>query len=104
MFLEYVIFISICSIFAGSPVKAEDTPGAVRLNMADPRPAHLRNVPGYNDFVRNMVINYCSDTSHDLSMKYLYPKANLQAAAWDHAYVERPMTEYWVDKALQVTY
>lgn len=72
------------------------------VNLADPRPLKFRKLAGYNDFVRNNVINYCSRTSHDLAMRYIYPKANLQAAVHDHAYLERSFTEYWVDKGLQV--
>ena len=41
----------------GSPVKCEmlEIPSKVTTSLEDPRPMHLRNMAGYNDFVRNMV-------------------------------------------------
>ena len=54
---------------------------------------------GYNDMVRNLIINYCANTGADLTMRYAYPKANMQAAMTDHDYCMRPFTEYWIDEA-----
>ena len=71
--------------------------------LADPRPAHLRNMPGYNDYVRSLVLNYCAAYQEDLTMRYLYPGADIQTAVEDHAYLVLPFTEYWVDRANAVS-
>ncbi|XP_041354664.1 uncharacterized protein LOC121372425 isoform X2 [Gigantopelta aegis] len=71
--------------------------------MSDPRPVEFRDQPGFEDRARNCIINYCSNTNQDLTMKYLYEKADIQTAANDHHYLALPLTEYWVDKSLHVT-
>ena len=89
--------------FAGSPVKAEQLATKSRaVRLEDPRPLHLRNLPGYNDYVRSCVVNYCCSSGNDLAMRYLYEKADLSAAVHDHRYMTTPFTEFWVDSALQV--
>ena len=63
------------------------------LLLDDPRPEKFRNIAGYNDHVRSTVINCITLTSHDLAIRYLYPKADLQAAVHDHKYsVHSPST------------
>ncbi|VDI43683.1 Hypothetical predicted protein, partial [Mytilus galloprovincialis] len=71
--------------------------------LADPRPLKYRNCPGYNDHIKNTVTNYCSVSSMDLSIRYLYEKADIQAAAKDHDYCTMPLTEHWIDRANKVT-
>ena len=87
-------------------MKAEDIPrkGRTDPNLSDPRPEEFRNNEGYNDLVRNHIINYCacSETSNDIALRYAYPKADLQTAATDHLYETRPVTHFMVDRALQV--
>ncbi|XP_014678575.1 PREDICTED: uncharacterized protein LOC106818373, partial [Priapulus caudatus] len=85
----------------GSPVKAEDISSKVSCMQDDPRPEHFRHMSGYNDYVRNAVINYCAESLLDMTMRYLYPKVSLQAAVLDHDYLMLPFTEYWVDRSLQ---
>lgn len=66
---------------SGSPVKAEKLPAKRKLGpeyLADPRPLKYRNCQGYNDHVRNSVINFCSATSMDISLRYVYGKADIQ--------------------------
>ena len=66
--------------FLGSPVKAEILSVKRKLSddyFADPRPAKYRNKAGFNDRVRNIVINYCSQLSKDISFRYLIPKADV---------------------------
>jgi len=70
--------------------------------LDDPRPPHMRQLAGYNDFVRSAVVNYCSTTGQDLAIRYLYGKADLGAAVHDHHYLSRPFTEFWIDSALKV--
>lgn len=57
---------------------------------------------GYNDFIRHNVTNFCAMTSSDISFRYLYQKADIQAAVKDHDYCSLPFTEYWVDDAVKV--
>jgi len=88
----------------GSPLKADKLPSKCAKGLLDdPRPPQLRNLVGYEHHVRSTVVNYCSNTGHDLTMRYLYEKADLGAAVHDHRYMTRPFTEFWVDSALQVT-
>ena len=84
-------FISPCikmhykKIFLFLLVKAENISRTKRLNddhFEDPRSVHLRNVTGYEDRVRNMIINYCSWKSDNLAYRYLIPKADIQVFFW----------------------
>ena len=47
-------------------------------------------------------MDYIAATGHDLTIRYIYRKADLQAAVRDHCYLERPFTEYWIDSHLKV--
>ncbi|XP_048254636.1 uncharacterized protein LOC124112985 [Haliotis rufescens] len=67
------------------------------------RTAVCRHMSGYNDHVRNMMTNYCSKSSHNVALRYVHPKADVQTAAEDHHYLKQPFTEYMVDMALKVT-
>lgn len=57
---------------------------------------------GYNDHVRYTMVNYCSSTSMDISLRYIYPKANIQHAVLAHTYLEKSFAENWIDNALTV--
>eukprot|EP00105_Crassostrea_gigas_P029744 XP_011451771.1 PREDICTED: uncharacterized protein LOC105345344 [Crassostrea gigas] len=92
--------------YHGVPVDAESIPSRKRPSdesLEDPRPAKFRKVPGYQDYVRSLLINYCSMTSEDIALRYLFGKANIQVAAVDHYYTRIPVTEYWVDEANKIT-
>jgi hypothetical protein len=68
-------------LFIGFPVKADDLPRKRRLTddlFNDPRPEHLRDVAGYADRVQNMVLNYCAETSDNITFRNLIKKANIQ--------------------------
>ncbi|CAC5380159.1 unnamed protein product [Mytilus coruscus] len=94
------------AFYNGSPVKTQSIPSKRKhldSILDDPRPAKFHNLKGYNDHVRNSLINFCSTTSMDISLRYIYPKADLQNAVHDHDYLERPFAEYWIDNALMVT-
>jgi hypothetical protein len=83
--------------YAGTPVKAKDIPNTSRkCKLTDPRPPEYRNIEGYEDHVRSTVLNYCANTSKDITMKYMWERADLQAAANDHNYMDLPVTEHWV--------
>nr|CAB3263320.1 uncharacterized protein LOC108950671 [Phallusia mammillata] len=69
----------------------------------DPRPQRFRNMPGYQDFVRSTVINYCSKSSKDISIRHIYGSADLKTATVDHDYFVLPFHEYWVEKSLKVS-
>ncbi|VDI46737.1 Hypothetical predicted protein [Mytilus galloprovincialis] len=80
------------SSYSGSPVKAEKLPTKRKLApvyLADPRPLKYRNCPGYNDHIKNTVTNFCSVSSMDLSIRYLYEKADIQVTQSDVDLIER---------------
>lgn len=92
--------------YSGSPVKAEDLPmkrGLTDDYLTDPRQVKYRNNAGFPDRAANMVLNYCAMTSDNLTYRYLHSKADMRAATLDHDYLIKPITEYWIDSALQVT-
>ena len=94
-------------IFTGSHIKAQNLPSRrkhIDTILDDPRPAKYRNMKGYNDHVRNTMLNYCSSTSMDISLRYIYPKANIQHAVLDHNYLEKSFAENWIDNALTVSF
>lgn len=67
--------------FTGAPVPAEDLPSKRKTGedfLEDPRPPKYRNTGGYNDYVRNCILNHCSSTSQDIAMRYLYERADIQ--------------------------
>ncbi|XP_048244174.1 uncharacterized protein LOC124137475 [Haliotis rufescens] len=62
-----------------------------------------RNSASYRDHVRNITINYCSSASKDITIRYLFERASLSSAVRDHDYLDKPFTEYWVERALKIT-
>ena len=63
-------------IFTWSPIKAQHLPSKrkhIDTILDDPRLAKYRNMKGYNDHVRNTMVNDCSSTSMDISLRYIYP-------------------------------
>ncbi|XP_061190767.1 uncharacterized protein LOC133198798 isoform X1 [Saccostrea echinata] len=72
-------------------------------DLSDPRPQKYRGIAGYNDYVSNILTNYCALTSADLSFKYMKPKAFINFAVLDHDYLDLPFTEYWIDAAQNVS-
>jgi len=46
--------------------------------LDDPRPDKYRKMEGYTDCVRNAMVNYCANTSEDLALRYIFPRADLQ--------------------------
>ncbi|XP_041363632.1 uncharacterized protein LOC121379200 [Gigantopelta aegis] len=79
-----------CKKFVGSPLKAKqmNLPRADEFtNMDfDPRPANLRNNPGYSDFFRNHCLNFLGISK--MPIFQLIPPANSYAVALDHDYLE----------------
>ncbi|XP_061174665.1 uncharacterized protein LOC133183774 [Saccostrea echinata] len=49
------------------------------------------------------MVNYCSASSMDITMRYSTPSTSLLVASRDHDYLQLPFTEYIVDRALCVT-
>jgi len=81
----------------GSPIKAPQIPMRKRSAAGeddDPRPEKLRNMPGYDDFFRNTMINYEAETNHGLGMRFLMEKADLQEAMHDHTYTKIPFGRF----------
>lgn len=79
----------------GTPQKAESLPGRKCSAVFDPRPQKQNHVDK-NMKLHSLMVNYVYDTNHDLSLRYVFPRADLQTAANDHDYLERPFTEFWV--------
>ena len=61
-------------VFGGSPMKAESLPGKRKCSLADTRPTKLRRLSGYADHVRSTVLNYCSQSSKDIAIRYFWRK------------------------------
>ena len=76
----------------GSPVRAEELGKAIKKR--DPRPEKYRNMEGYPDYVYNMTTNFCAETGLDVTMRYNYPKADVQKAQLDHDYLALPFVQY----------
>lgn len=89
-----------------TPLKAEHvrTSTKQRLYLDDVRPTEFQNIPGYNDYVRNCVINYVAATGDDIAARHGYNRANLQAANVDHAYCQLPLLEYHIDRITALTH
>lgn len=68
----------------------------------DPRPLKYRALPGYNDHVRNLVINFSCHSNENIAMRFNFQRANLKEATLDHQYTEKMFTEYWIDSSLKV--
>lgn len=77
----------------GSPKKAESFKTPI-VDCGDPRPVHLRNLQGYNDFVTNQTVNFVYQTGLDVGNRYRSTPANLVEAARDHHYLAIPYPLY----------
>jgi hypothetical protein len=87
----------------GSPIKSENLPDCVHVDLSDPRPVHLRQRVDQQDQVRNLVTNYVANTGSDINARYLFSKTvDLQQTAHDHDYFTRPFTELLVIKRNEV--
>uniref|UniRef100_K1P1G8 Uncharacterized protein n=1 Tax=Magallana gigas TaxID=29159 RepID=K1P1G8_MAGGI len=67
--------------YHGVPMDAVSIPSRIRPfdeSLEEPRPAKFRKVPGYQDNVRSLLINYFSMTSEDVALRYFFGKANIQ--------------------------
>jgi len=78
-----------CKRFLGSPLKTQslNMPGADEFtNMEfDPRPQHLRNMPGYQDHFRNTCLNFSGIS--EMPIFQTFEPANTLAVAHDHDYL-----------------
>ena len=82
-------------LHTGSPQKAEQL--CNKLNEEtddDPRPKHMRMRPSYSGEVMMKTINFSFFSGLDIAFRYNGEKANLQAAAQDHDYLERDFRSY----------
>ena len=50
------------------------------------------------------MVNYVFETKHDLNLRYIFPKADLQTAVKDHDHLDRPYTEYRVIERNKVSF
>lgn len=83
-------------------MKMETIPGKHHAQTDDPRSLEYRNLVGYESHVRNEVTNYCTTFRRNLTYRYMVPKGDWQLISHDHDYLQRPLTEHFVDTAVQV--
>ncbi|XP_062616798.1 uncharacterized protein LOC134278502 [Saccostrea cucullata] len=64
----------------GSPVKVEHLSRKRKSEsiLDDPRPEKRRNMEGFEDRVRNILINYTAKSSADIAYRYLFKGADLK--------------------------
>ena len=80
-------------VHSAAPVEAEKLGRGAPVR--DPRPPEFRNMPGYNDLVRNEIINFCANSNLDLSMRYVYDeRADLACLVQQHDYLKEPISHY----------
>ena len=92
--------------FKGSPVKAHKfiltqkpaTPNSIAIiSSCDPRPAEYRNMKYYQNFVRNVSLNF-QYLGNEMPICQLYEPANLYAVAHDHDYLKYSPEEMFLQK------
>lgn len=77
---------------SGSPYKLAHDTRMTALAVEDPRPRQYRNRPNYQSEVDNLTTHFCLESGLDIARRRAIPKANLQAAVVDHAYLALPLT------------
>ena len=80
LFRMLTVLINLLMFLKGAPVTIEHLPMKRKQvgMLEDPRPEKFRKMEGYTDLVRNVMINYCAYSSHDLALRYIFPQADLQ--------------------------
>ena len=91
---------------AGSPVKAEQMFKRKKTSSStvyDPRPKSAKLTVGDKmSKAYALMVNYVYDTKHDINLRYMFGKADLQTASVDHDYLTKPFTELWVEQSIKV--
>ena len=72
--------------YTGSPVKLYDVASGKSVLRFDPRPSNLQNMSGYDEFVKNMAVNYSLYFSRAMPLLQLIEPANPFAIRNDHSY------------------
>ena len=89
-----------CKRFLGSPLKTQslNMPGADKFtNMEfDPRPQHLRNMPGYQDHFRNTCLNFSGIS--EMPIFQTFEPANTLAVAHDHDYLRLTPKDHFLER------
>ncbi|KAL5019069.1 hypothetical protein ScPMuIL_004791 [Solemya velum] len=88
-----------CKAYMGSPIKAGEIPLYNKCNMDvryDPRPPEYRNTSGYNDYFRNLCLNYPRVNRFPIAQ--VFPPANTYAAAEDHDYSKLSQADIWLEQ------
>ena len=80
---------------AGSPIKSQALGGLTEYDE-DPRPKKFKELPEENRLSRlaNATVNFSHLSGANPSCRYMFPRANLQAAVSDHCYLDKPYTAY----------
>ena len=104
-YIQFYTFITILVLLlsfvsTGSPVKAEALP-CVRSDTAfDPCVAPIKC--DKNAKLYSLMVNYVYQERHDINLRYMFPKADIQTAVLDHDYTAKPYTHYWIEDAIKV--
>nr|XP_034306619.1 uncharacterized protein LOC105318360 isoform X2 [Crassostrea gigas] len=94
-------------IYDGKPLAADRIPWKRKHTdemLEDPRKdKYMKFSSGYSSYIYNCMVNFCSQSSTNISLRYLTPSTSLQVASRDHDYLQQPITEHLVDKAVAVS-
>lgn len=69
----------------------------------DPRPLSFRNLSGFNDFVRNMTINFCLASKKQLGYCGILDYASIKGVVHDHDYLLLPLDHQMIMNLIQVS-
>lgn len=84
----------------GSPVKASRlklTKETQALNF-DPRPQKYRKLASYQDYVKNLTLNFAASTGDQMPLLQTLRPANMYAVEHDHHYLAKPLSSIFLDK------
>lgn len=68
----------------------------------DPRPLKYRKIDGKKERIYSLMVNYAHSCNHDINLRYMFPRADLQVAANDHDYLTAPFTQLWILNSIEV--
>jgi len=87
-----------CKDYTGSPIKAENLPSTSSSDVRfEPRPHDFVDVPSYNDYFRQVCINYHRVNRFPIAQ--CFPPANTYAVAHDHDYCASSPQDTWLQKS-----
>jgi len=85
-------------------MKSEALSDAASSTMVfDPRPHSSQDGVDRNYKLYSLMVNYVHQNKHDINLRYMFPRADLQKAVTDHDHLDRPYTEYWIKQNVMVS-